>query len=98
MAAANTYNYTANGELKNHNGIGHSHDGSPVSPSSGNGDRGYDIHHLGDRGYNNGPTDYSNGQSGGYNNGNSGSISRFVTPGGNPIDSSQPAFPVYHRK
>lgn len=24
--------------------------------------------------------------------------SRFITPGGNPIDSSQPAFPIYHRK
>jgi len=25
-------------------------------------------------------------------------VSRFITPGGNPIDTSQPAFPVYHRK
>jgi hypothetical protein len=27
-----------------------------------------------------------------------GAISRFITPGGNPVDNSQPAFPVYHRK
>lgn len=27
-----------------------------------------------------------------------GAISRFITPGGNPMDTSQPAFPVYHRK
>lgn len=33
-----------------------------------------------------------------YNNGNGGSVARFITPGGNPIDNSQPAFPVYHRK
>lgn len=25
-------------------------------------------------------------------------IDRQITPGGNPIDNSQPAFPVYHRK
>ncbi|GMK59346.1 hypothetical protein CspeluHIS016_0703610 [Cutaneotrichosporon spelunceum] len=25
-------------------------------------------------------------------------VSRFVTPGGNPMDTSQPAFPVFHRK
>ncbi|KAL1406045.1 hypothetical protein Q8F55_007728 [Vanrija albida] len=25
-------------------------------------------------------------------------VSRFVTPGGNPVDNSQPAFPVFHRK
>lgn len=25
-------------------------------------------------------------------------VSRFITPGGNPVDNSQPAFPVYHRK
>jgi hypothetical protein len=24
--------------------------------------------------------------------------SRAVTPGGHPVDTSQPAFPVYHRK
>ncbi|ORY26237.1 GPR1/FUN34/yaaH family-domain-containing protein [Naematelia encephala] len=30
--------------------------------------------------------------------GTGGQMSRFVTPGGNPIDSSQPAFPIYHRK
>jgi len=27
-----------------------------------------------------------------------GAISRFITPGGNPVDASQPAFPIYHRK
>lgn len=26
-------------------------------------------------------------------NGQGGSVSRFITPGGNPIDNSQPAFP-----
>lgn len=31
-----------------------------------------------------------------YNQGNA--ISRFITPGGNPMDTSQPAFPVFHRK
>lgn len=30
--------------------------------------------------------------------GSAGSVARFITPGGNPIDNSQPAFPVYHRK
>ncbi|WOO83480.1 Ammonia transport outward protein 2 [Vanrija pseudolonga] len=25
-------------------------------------------------------------------------VSRFITPGGNPLDTSQPAFPVFHRK
>lgn len=32
----------------------------------------------------------------GYNQGPP--ISRFITPGGNPMDTSQPAFPVFHRK
>lgn len=32
----------------------------------------------------------------GYQSG--GAISRFITPGGNPMDTSQPAFPVFHRK
>jgi hypothetical protein len=34
------------------------------------------------------------------NNGFSGgsAVSRFITPGGNPMDTSQPAFPVFHRK
>ncbi|WVQ80135.1 hypothetical protein IAT38_002237 [Cryptococcus sp. DSM 104549] len=27
-----------------------------------------------------------------------GGMSRFITPGGNPIDYSQPGFPVFHRK
>jgi hypothetical protein len=36
------------------------------------------------------------GGAGGYQTG--GNMSRFITPGGNPIDTSQPAFPVYHRK
>ncbi|WVQ85919.1 hypothetical protein IAT38_008087 [Cryptococcus sp. DSM 104549] len=26
------------------------------------------------------------------------SVSRFITPGGNPIDNSQPSMPIYHRK
>ncbi len=25
-------------------------------------------------------------------------VSRFITPGGHPMDTSQPAFPVFHRK
>ncbi|EIW67010.1 hypothetical protein TREMEDRAFT_64877 [Tremella mesenterica DSM 1558] len=33
---------------------------------------------------------------GGYNEG--GAMRRFITPGGHPIDTSQPAFPVFHRK
>jgi hypothetical protein len=33
---------------------------------------------------------------GGYKNGSS--VQRHVTPGGHPVDDSQPAFPVYHRK
>jgi hypothetical protein len=40
-----------------------------------------------------GHSDY-NGNSGYYQ----GSVARFITPGGNPIDNSQPAFPVFHRK
>ena len=41
--------------------------------------------------------DYQTGSAAnGYQSG--GAMSRFVTPGGNPIDSTQPAFPVYHRK
>jgi succinate-acetate transporter protein len=39
----------------------------------------------------NGHSDYN----GGYYQG---SVARFITPGGNPIDNSQPAFPVFHRK
>lgn len=30
--------------------------------------------------------------------GTGGSLARFDTPGGHPIDTSQPAFPVFHRK
>jgi hypothetical protein len=30
--------------------------------------------------------------------GTGGQISRFITPGGHPMDNSQPAFPVFHRK
>ena len=30
--------------------------------------------------------------------GGGGAVNRYVTPGGHPADSSQPAFPVYHRK
>lgn len=37
------------------------------------------------------PEESSNYQSGG-------AISRFITPGGNPMDTSQTAFPIYHRK
>ncbi|RSH78921.1 uncharacterized protein EHS24_001844 [Apiotrichum porosum] len=39
---------------------------------------------------------HDNNVENGYNQG--GAISRFITPGGNPMDTSQPAFPVYHRK
>lgn len=41
-----------------------------------------------DKGYNN-KTDYQ---------GTGGALARFDTPGGHPIDTSQPAFPVFHRK
>lgn len=34
---------------------------------------------------------------GGYK-GTGGFVNRAVTPGGHPVDTSQPAFPVYHRK
>lgn len=30
--------------------------------------------------------------------GTGGPVHRAITPGGNPMDSSQPAFPVYHRR
>nr|ODO03965.1 membrane protein [Cryptococcus depauperatus CBS 7855] len=30
--------------------------------------------------------------------GSGGTMNRFITPGGHPLDNSQPAFPVYHRK
>jgi len=32
----------------------------------------------------------------GYQNG--AMVGRFITPGGNPIDNTQPAFPVFHRR
>jgi len=32
----------------------------------------------------------------GYTNG--AQVGRFITPGGNPIDTTQPAFPVFHRR
>lgn len=35
-------------------------------------------------------------ETGGYQGGMQ--YQRFITPGGNPIDNSQPAFPIYHRK
>ncbi|WVF65653.1 hypothetical protein IAT40_000384 [Kwoniella sp. CBS 6097] len=34
---------------------------------------------------------------GGYSGGG-GPMARFITPGGHPMDTSQPAFPVFHRK
>jgi hypothetical protein len=34
---------------------------------------------------------------GGYQ-GSGGMVGRFITPGGNPIDTTQPAFPVFHRR
>lgn len=37
-----------------------------------------------------------NGTANGYQGG--GPTTRAVTPGGHPLDSTQPAFPVYHRK
>jgi len=43
----------------------------------------------------------TNGTTSDYGNGNYGSnqsVSRFITPGGHPIDNSQPAFPQFHRK
>ncbi|RSH95342.1 hypothetical protein EHS25_000429 [Saitozyma podzolica] len=48
---------------------------------------------AGDGNYNNN----LNNANAGYQ-GTGGSIARFITPGGNPIDTSQPAFPVFHRK
>ncbi|WVR09132.1 hypothetical protein IAU60_006194 [Kwoniella sp. DSM 27419] len=45
-----------------------------------------------DHSYNNG-----NANGNGYS-GSGGPMSRFITPGGHPVDASQPAFPVYHRK
>jgi hypothetical protein len=30
--------------------------------------------------------------------GSGGMVGRFITPGGNPIDNSNPAFPVFHRR
>jgi hypothetical protein len=44
-----------------------------------------------------GDNHYNNNANAGYQ-GSGGSIARFITPGGNPIDTSQPAFPVFHRK
>ncbi|CAK9786845.1 hypothetical protein CC85DRAFT_288215 [Cutaneotrichosporon oleaginosum] len=41
---------------------------------------------------NSGNVEANNGFSGGS------AVSRFITPGGNPMDTSQPAFPVFHRK
>ncbi|WWC97859.1 hypothetical protein V866_004746 [Kwoniella sp. B9012] len=45
---------------------------------------------------------YTNGNNGnnaapGYTGGG-GPMARFITPGGHPVDTSQPAFPVFHRK
>lgn len=30
--------------------------------------------------------------------GTGGGPQRFITPGGNPVDATQPAFPVFHRR
>lgn len=38
----------------------------------------------------------SNGATGYHGTG--GPMTRFITPGGHPMDTSQPAFPVFHRK
>jgi len=38
----------------------------------------------------------TNGTANGYGSG--AHVNRAITPGGHPLDSSQPAFPVYHRK
>ncbi|WWC91319.1 uncharacterized protein L201_006262 [Kwoniella dendrophila CBS 6074] len=49
--------------------------------------------------YNNGTAGISKSSVGGpYQSGGGGPMARFITPGGNPIDTSQPAFPVFHRK
>jgi hypothetical protein len=40
----------------------------------------------------NGASAHSEGYRGG------GNVGRFITPGGNPIDTTQPAFPVFHRR
>jgi hypothetical protein len=46
--------------------------------------------------------DSAAGHSEGNGNGgygyNGAAVARSITPGGHPYDSSQPAFPVYHRK
>ena len=51
------------------------------------------------------PRTSESGTEGGYNaangagyQGGPGAVNRYVTPGGTPGDTSQPAFPVYHRK
>lgn len=40
---------------------------------------------------------YPTGDGSGYK-GTGGGMSRHITPGGHPVDTSQPAFPIYHRR
>lgn len=45
--------------------------------------------------------DLKNNEAGAGSNPNfqgGGAVSRFITPGGHPMDTSQPAFPIFHRK
>jgi hypothetical protein len=66
-------------------------------------EKGHTTHHAAVNGNGNGSiadTQVDTGapvQHGGYK-GSGGYVNRAVTPGGHPLDTSQPAFPVYHRK
>jgi succinate-acetate transporter protein len=64
-----------------------------VSGANANGTNGTHLHQTNTGGAASDYT-YKDGQM--YQGSNS--VARFITPGGNPIDNTQPAFPVFHRR
>lgn len=75
-------------EPKHSTAVRHGSDGS-VNGTMNDAENGTVFHHP------QYPT--SDQQQQGYK-GTGGGVSRFITPGGNPVDTSNPAFPIYHRR
>jgi len=75
-------------EPKHSTAVHHGSDGS-VNGTMNDAENGTVFHHP------QYPT--SDQQQQGYK-GTGGGVSRFITPGGNPVDTSNPAFPIYHRR
>jgi succinate-acetate transporter protein len=65
-------------------------------PVAGNGAGAGSGSHLQQTNTNGGASDYTYKDGQMYHGSNS--VARFITPGGNPIDNTQPAFPVFHRR